>query len=157
MQLPPLREYQSEADYRTHYECVYCRGVIFTFDGIRIYFDKQRFGHAFYESSGKGVGRKENFSSVRAKRIDWIKATLESPKAIMYQGWDKHTGKYAPERRVSLTYENFVVIIELRIGADGNFKGKFVTCYQADKSIEKIRRSPKWSREECLAALKKGR
>lgn len=158
MSLPPLLEYESEAEYRDHYQRVYCRGVVSTFDGIRVYFDAQKFGHAFYESSARRGGPKVSFSLVRAKRMDWIMATLEHPDAVLYQGWDKDKRRYAPERRVSVVYEDFVVVIDLKNAAGGKLKAKFVTCYQADNSIDKIRCSPKWTLEECLAALnKKGR
>jgi hypothetical protein len=158
MTLPPLLEYESEAEYRDHYQRVYCRGVIFTFDGIRVYFGAQKFGHAFYESSAPGRCPKDSFSLVRANRMDWIKATLEHPDAVLYQGWDKDKRRYVPERRVSVVYEDFVVVIDLRKADGEKIKARFVTCYQADNSIEKIRCSPRWTLEECLAALnKKGR
>ena len=35
-------------------------------------------------------------------------------------------------------------------------KGKFITCYQADNSIDKICRSPLWDRELCLKILRAG-
>ena len=38
MALPPLVHYATVAEYRSHYERVYCRGNIHTFDGIRVYF-----------------------------------------------------------------------------------------------------------------------
>lgn len=154
MTLPPLLEYESEAEFRDHFQRIYCRGVISTFDGIRVYFDSQRFGHAFYESGARG-GPKVSFSMIRGQRMDWIKATLEHPDAILYQGWDKDNRKYVPERRVSVVYEDFVVVIELRAVAGGKLKGKFVTCYQADNSMEKIRSSPRWTLEECMEALNK--
>ena len=38
MALPPLVHYATVAEYRSHYDRVYCRGNILTFDGIRVYF-----------------------------------------------------------------------------------------------------------------------
>ncbi len=149
MSLPPLVYYSDESKYRDHYKRVYCRGCIVSFDGIRIYFQPQRFEHAFYE----GVG-KSRFSPVRAQRIDWIKATLEHPEANLYQGWNKRKKIYEPHRRVSVVYEDFVVVVELALTRCGALKGKFVTCYQADNSISKIRCSPPWSVEACLQALR---
>lgn len=48
MALPPLVNYATVAEYRTHYERVYCRGNIRTFDGIRVFFSANKFGHMFY-------------------------------------------------------------------------------------------------------------
>jgi uncharacterized membrane protein YhdT len=35
----------------------------------------------------------------------------------------------------------------------GSLKANFVTCYQADNSIGKIRSSPAWFRAACLRLL----
>lgn len=151
---PPLVAYSTEAEYRHHYERVYCHGKITTFDGIRVYFSPSSFEHAFFESSNRD-GRKDVFSTVRAQRIDWIKATLENPQAAVYKGWNKRTRRYDDTRRVSVVYENFVVIIALSLKRDGSLKGNFITCYQADNSINKIRQSPKWARQTCLLRLRR--
>lgn len=147
MPAPALVYYETEREYRDHYERVYCRGVITTFDGIRVYFHQQKFGHAFYESSSRD-GRKDQFSSQRACRIDWIKATLEHPDAFICFGWNKDKKAIDKSRRVSVVYEEFVVIIGLKRGRDGGLKGEFVTAYLADNSIGKIRSQPEWSLEE---------
>ncbi len=149
MPLPPLLHYETEAEYRDHYRRVYCRGVIETHDGIRVYFQPQRFEHAFYEGRGK-----YRFSPTRAQRLDWIGATLAHPEAVLYQGWDNKRRRYVPARRVSVAYEDFVVVVELSLGRNEVLKGKFITCYQADNSIDKIRRSPPWDRELCLRVLR---
>ncbi len=149
MPLPPLLYYKTEAEYRDHYRRVYCRGVIETHDRIRVFFQPQRFEHAFYEGRGK-----TRFSPVRAQRLDWIGATLAHPEAVLYQGWDNKGHRYVPERRVSVAYEDFVVVVALSLGRNEVLKGKFITCYQADNSIDKIRRSPLWDRELCLRVLK---
>ncbi len=152
MQSSPLVHYATEAEYRQHYEREYCRSVVTTFDGIRVYFSPSKFLHAFYESTNRD-GQKDSFSPVRAQRIDWIKATLESPQADIYKGYDKNKGLYDDTRRVAVVYEDFVVIISLSLKRDGTLKGNFVTCYQADNSIGKIRTSPYWSRETCRRKL----
>jgi hypothetical protein len=147
--------YSTPAEYKTHFERVYCRGVITTFDGIRVYFSSDKFGHCFYESSRRD-GVKDIFSSVRAERIDWIRATLESREASIFQGWNK--GSHSPVRRVAVVYEDFVVVIQMGLKQDGSLKATFVTCYQADNSIGKIRSSPAWTREDCIERLeRKGR
>ncbi len=157
MAFPRLLEYETEAEYRAHYERVYCRGTVTTFDGIVVYFRADKFDHAFYESSARD-GRKDQFSFERAERIDWIKATLETPEANLYQGWDKWKERYDLGRRVCEIYEDFVVIIEIRQTRSGKLKGDFVTCYTADNSIGKIKRSPEWTEGKCRAELnKKGR
>jgi len=154
MALPPLLVCTTEEEYRVHYEQTYCRGGIVTFDNIRVYFKKEKFLHAFYESS-KRDRVKDRFSSERASRMNWIADTLCSPDATLYMGWDKSKGRYDAANRVSVIYEDFVVIIRLSLINAENLKGDFVTCYQADNSIEKIRKSPKWNYESCVKILAK--
>lgn len=153
MSRPPLVIYSTETEYRRHYERVYCDGEVTTFDGIRVYFSPSSFDHAFFESSNRD-GRKDVFSTIRAQRIDWIKATLENPQAEVYEGWNKGSRSYDNTRRVSVVYENFVVIIALSLKRNGSLKGNFITCFQANNSINKIRQSPKWSRQSCLFRLR---
>ncbi len=152
MALPPLVHYATVAEYRSHYERVYCRGNIQTFYGIRVYFGVGKFGHMFYESTARD-GRKDVFSPVRAQRIDWIKATLEHPTAALFEGWDKASRQYDATRRVAVVYEDFVVVVAMGLKQDGSLKANFVTSYQADNSIAKIRSSPAWSRAVCLRLL----
>lgn len=155
MSLPPLVKYESVSEYKRHYQRQYQRNRIVTFDGIRIYFQPQRFNHAFYENSNKQKGAKDRFSFERAERIDWIKETLNNPSAKLFQGWNQYNKTYEPARRVSVVYDDFVVIVEFRLNLQSQLKGEFVTCYVADKSIDKIKSSPLWSRQQCLNCLKK--
>lgn len=152
MALPPLVNYATVAEYRAHYERAYCRANIQTFDGIRVFFGASKFGHMFYESTTRD-GRKDVFSPVRAQRIDWIKSTLEHPNADWFEGWDKGSQAYDSTRRVAVVYEDFVVVVAMGLKRDGSLKANFVTCYQADNSIGKIRTSPLWSREDCVRQL----
>jgi hypothetical protein len=154
MDLPPLLHYPSVAEYKRHYERCYQRTAIVTFDGIRVYFASQKFGHAFYENSQRIKGPKDEFSFVRAQRMDWIKATLENPDARIYQGWNNKDKTYEEDRRVSVVYEDFVVVIELSLNKQGELKGNFVTCYVADQSIDQISKSPEWSLDKCLEKLR---
>lgn len=156
MALPPLVHYETAAEYRAHFERVYCRGTILTFDGIRMYFSPSKFGHTFYESTARD-GRKDAFSPVRAQRIDWIKATLEHPGAALFEGWNKDVRAYDASRRVAVVFEDFVVVVEMGLKLDRTLKANFVTCYQADNSIGKIRDSPAWSLEACLRELEERR
>ncbi len=153
MPLPPLLHLPDEAAYRRHFVSNYCRPVVKTHDGIRVYFRQDQFGHAFYESSDRD-GAKDSFSWVRAQRMDWIAATLVDPATIRYQGWVAKSRSYDPGRRVDLLYEDFVVVLGLGLRRDGMLRANFITCFQADNSIAKIRRSPLWTREACLDALR---
>lgn len=152
MVLPPVVHYPTVGEYRSHYERVYCRGNIQTFDGIRVYFGPDKFGHMFYESTARD-GRKDAFSPMRAQRINWIKATLEHPAAALFEGWDKSARRYDATRRVAVMYEDFIVVVAMGLKPDGSLKANFVTCYRADNSIGKIGTSPAWSREVCLRLL----
>lgn len=151
---PELIELTSEGEYRGYYEKEYCQGPIVTFDGIPVYFAKFKFDHAFFESSDRR-GADDIFSSIRAKRIGWIKTILQSNTATIYQGWDQKKKRYNPCGRVAFEFEQFVVIIRLSLKKDGSLKGNFVTCYQANNSISKIQQSPVWDKEECIEMLKK--
>lgn len=145
MMKPALIHYATPAEYKQHYENHYCRERIFTFDSIRVFFRQAKFGHVFYESSARD-GKKDKFSKNRAERIGWIRATLEHPDAELYQGWNKDDKVYDNSRRVSVVYDDFVVVIWMK---KPNSNGKseaadFVTAYVADNSIDKIKNSPKW-------------
>ncbi len=151
MILPPLISYETVLEYKNHYEKFYCRGKIYTFDNIRVFFKKTNFEHAFYESSSHD-GKKDIFSRTRAERIDWIRMTIENPNAELYKGWNKGSKHYDNSRRVCILYENFVVVIAVN---SQNPKTKlrsagFITAYVADNSIDKIRNSPKWDSLEWI-------
>lgn len=144
MSFPPMVYYETESEYFRHYEKIYCVKPILTFDGIPVWFRKSSFNHAFFESSHRDK-IKDKFSETRAMRIDWIKPTLQNRNALLYCGWDHSKRKYDPSWRVSVVYDNYVVVIELSKKQDGTLKGNFRTAYVADNSIEKIKSSPKWT------------
>lgn len=152
---PPLLTLNSIKAYREYYERDYCRGEVYTADGIRVFFKPQKFGHAFYRNSEGKPGPKNAFCPIRASRMSWIKPTLEHPDTEFFMGWNKYKKSYDEVRRVSVLYEDFVIVIELSLNRKSELKGNFITCYQADNSIEKIRQSPKWNRKKCLEKLKK--
>lgn len=54
---------------------------------------------------------------------------------------------------MAVVYADFVVVVAMGLKLDGSLKANFVTCYQADNSIGKIRKSPVWSRVECVREL----
>jgi len=153
MPLPPLLQLSDEAAYRQHFVHTYCRGAFETHDGIRVFFRQNQFAHAFYESPNRD-GAKDAFSQGRAERMDWIAATLSDPTAVRYQGWVANKRRYDPARRVDLLYEDFVVVLALGLNGAGTLRANFVTCFQADNSVGKIRTSPLWTREDCLNALR---
>ena len=146
MDFPPLVHYKTTEEYKRHFESTYCRNKIFTFDQIRVFFRKQKFGHVFYESENHD-GKKDIFSLERAQRINWIKFTLEHPEALLFQGWNNKLRNYTPNRRVSVVYEPFVVVIEIMPKKIPAITAEFITAYVADNSIERIKNSPKWSIE----------
>lgn len=153
----PLLILKDIAEYHEHYKNNYCRDVITTFDGIRVYFSDQTFGHAFYRNSNNKNGPKDAFCRIRAERMDWIKITLASEDAVLFQGWNKHTKQHDQHRRVSVLLDDFIVVIEISMNKKGVLKGKFITCYVADVSIEKVRQSPLWDRESCIENLKENK
>jgi len=144
---PPLVKYRTEAEYRLHFEQVYCRGSIKTFDGILVRFRKSIFDHCFFESSRRDKN-KDTFSIKRAERIDWIKRALRDPDSERYMGWDKKRKRYNRSRRVTIVMGNYVVVIKLT----GTGKADFVTAFLADthrsmgrpSTIDLIRRGTKW-------------
>lgn len=146
MSFPPLVHYKTTNEYRKHYERIYCRGPILTFDKIPVWFIKSWFKHNFSKSS-KRDGCKDIFSVTRLERINWIKSTLQNPNADLYCGWDKFKRRHDPTRRVAVIYDDYIVIIWLKWKQNGTLEGQFVTAYVADNSIEKIRCSPRWKIE----------
>ncbi len=141
MTYPPFVFYQTVDEYKAHYEKVYCKGPITTFDGIMVRFRKDRFEHCFSESTKRNKV-KDCFSKPRAKRIDWIKATLKDPNAELHVGWDGKKKRYDCTHRVALVVNDYVVVIRL----SGKSKAQFVTAYVADSAstLAKIKGSPKW-------------
>lgn len=67
---PPFVIKNNVNEYREYFEKNYCNKVIMTFDNIRVYFRKEHFNHAFFESS-KFNKIKDKFSFERAKK-EWI-------------------------------------------------------------------------------------
>jgi len=151
---PELLILSCETEYQTYYEENYCKCPIVTYDGIPIYFPKNKFDHAFYESSDRR-GSNDIFSYVRAQRMNWIKEILQSETATLYQGWNKKTKTYDPCGRVAFEYEQFVIVVRLSLKSDGSLKGNFITCYQANNSLEKIKQSPLWDKDKCIEKLMK--
>ena len=141
MPYPPLVTYATEAEYRAHYERLYCQGPVVTHDGISVRFRKEKFGHCFFESTHRNQ-TKDAFSRQRAERMDWIQAALQDAHADLLQGWDKARHRYDPTYRVALVQGNYAVVIQIANAKAANF----VTAYVVDTpaSLAKIKGSPKW-------------
>ncbi len=142
MACPSLVYYQTENEYRLHFEKIYCRAPVITFDGIAVSFKKQDFNHAFFETV---VKKDDTFSSKRAERIDWIKAALKDPTSERYVGWNNKKKKHDYGRRVVLVMTNYVVVISI-FKKD---KARFVSAFVADngRSLYMIRQNPKWTKK----------
>ena len=139
---PPLVRYATEAEYRDHYEREYCRAVIRTFDGLRVFFPKRQFDHAFFESANRRARDKSAFSWARAERIDWAKAALQDAAAQQFAGWHRGRKRHDLRRRVTVAYGNYVVVLKVD-RARG--RATFITAYQAEAStIRKICSGPRW-------------
>jgi hypothetical protein len=143
---PPLVQYATEQEYRAHFEQVYCCGVLQCFDGIAVRFNKSDFDHCFFESSRRD-GVKDQFSPLRAERIDWIKAALQDGQADLFVGWDSKKRRYDHGRRVTLVMGNYVVVIRLM----GSLKARFVTAFVADsdRTLKRIKESPRWTQHSA--------
>jgi len=140
--LPEVVLYSSEAEYRKHYETIYCSAVIHTLDRLRVYFPKQQFDDAFFESASRRKKDKSIFSMERAKRIDWIKAGLQENAAELYVGWDRDRKCYSRRRRVCTVYGNYVIVLHM---ARNRPTATFITAYVADTpTLAKIRSGPRW-------------
>jgi hypothetical protein len=139
---PALVHYATEAEYRRHYEDHCCRAVIYTFDGLRVYFPKQQFDDAFYESANRSARDKSVFSRKRAERMDWLVAAVQDKTAEIFAGWDREKKRIDPKRRVTLIYGNYVVVLQINLKKSS---ATFVTAYVADAgTLAKIRLQPRW-------------
>ncbi len=139
---PPLLKLADEATYRARFEAIYCAGVVTTFDGIRVRFQKRDFDHCFFESSQRNR-IKDTFSPLRAERLEWIAVALQDASADRFQGWDRNTKTYDKTRRVTVVCGNYVVVVALT----GANSARFITAYVADtpSTLAKLKTSPAWT------------
>lgn len=151
---PALLFLPTEVDYRIHFNNCIINSNVTTRHDIRVNFDPESFDHAFYESTNRNKV-KDVFSKTRANRMSWIIPTLNDSSANWFKGWFRR--KYDVTRAVATAYDNFVVILEFRINRSSILVAKFITCYEANNSIRKIRSSPAWDLEECWRVLGSGR
>jgi len=141
-------ENQDISFYKNIFETFYCKAPIVTFDNILVFFRKDNFDHAFYESANRRQKDKSLFSHKRANRIYWIKWVLKNPEAQLYKGYNHATKSYDDSRRIAICVDNYAVVIELNPKKN---KAKFITAYVAygingkgQKAIDLIRSSEKW-------------
>jgi len=144
MSYPPLLRLQSENEYRLYFENNYCQKEIYTFDGIRVFFPKEAFNHAFFDSGNRRKKDKSVFSRNRAERLSWISVVLWDDSAELYFGWDNKRKCVDYNRRVTIVKRDYVVIIKLR----NKKKAFFITAFIAtQQTLNKIRLNPKWEKE----------
>lgn len=147
LDLPPLLKLKDEPAYRAHFEAVYCRGTIPTFDGIEVRFRKDDFDHCCYKTE-RGGRRKTVFCPIRAERIDWIRFALQDPDADLRVGWDNLRKRNLADRRVAIVSGNYVVIIDiLKCGRRARLVTTFVADSGPGNTLSNIKRSPKWRKK----------
>ena len=148
-------ELPDEAAYRAHYNLAFTRAALplnTSVGSAPVYFDRSRFDHAFFESTQRD-GAKDSFSLKRARRMDDIAAVLASPTADRRAGWDSQRRCHDHTHCVSLAMDDFVVVVRLGLTRTGFLRGRFVTCFVADNSIDKIRTAPAWNESRCVQLL----
>ena len=146
MEYPPLVKYDSAAKYRDHFEKVYCRNPLLTFDGIQVRFRKRDFNHCFFESV---ESKDDTFSRERAERLDWIKAAIEDSSSKLRLGWDKKKKRYDRKRRVAIVMGNYIVVISITSGLEADFCTAFLADTKPRKgqnfsTLELILMGPEW-------------
>ena len=153
MPMPPLLTLADEAAYRAHYVQALSNSTHHTRDGIRVFFRRERFDHAFFEHTRRN-GPNDRFSQDRATRMSWIAPTLSEPNATWYQGWDNKRRRNDVSSSVVVAYESFVVILRFGVNRQGVVTATFITCYLADaQAYPKIQRSPLWDLNACRTNL----
>lgn len=134
----------TEEELRDIWRKTYCdpNHPIYTFDNIQVKFYEDMFDHAFFESASRRRGDKSILSLNRCQKIYWIKDTLESPDAILKQGWNKKTKSYTKTRRVAIVKDNYIVVIRFVTEK----VAKFLTAYEMndDQNLQKVLNGPDW-------------
>lgn len=142
MTLPPLLNLPTIEDYRHHYEEVYCRSGIMTFDGIKVRFFPESFTHAFFRDSSRRAKDKAVFDRRRAERMDWIRAILLDPHAELY----KRVMPDGKIRRIALAPAvHYAVIIQMNPNRPD--EARFITAYVVDSgsALQNMRANPRWT------------
>ena len=145
----PFVRYQSEDEYKEHFQRVYCNpsSPTVTFDSITIEFRPGQFRHAFYTGRSD---QKDAFSFERAFRIDWIGEVLRDANADLYVSWRREERRYDPARRTALVEDirgHYTVVIQMK----DDSSAIFITAYVSEAwNVAKIRSGRRWP-------IKKGR
>jgi len=144
MVLSNTLELGNEQAYLDYFYKYFIRQEIFTFDGIRIYFRKSHFYHAFFETN---VAHKDCFSLDRARHMPDILTILQSPVSICRCGWNNREQRHDYHRRVSYLLGTFLVVVLLsRNKQTGVVTGEFITCFEADEiTFSRIQKDPIWN------------
>ena len=141
---PGLVKLPSEDEYEKYFIENYCRKAIKTFDGVRVYFPRHSFKHAFYKSSSRRVQDKKIFDTERAERLDWIAVALNDCKAGLYFGWDNFKKKSDYKRRVAIVQKDYVIIVQFKKDCSS---ATFITAFIADsKTLLQISLGEKWKK-----------
>ena len=136
-----LLRLSSEDEYWQHYTDNFCKRKVQDAEGYSIKFNQQQFKHAFFTGSKK---KKSEFSKQRAERMDWIQEILLDENVETFVGWNQTKKCYNFQRRVSITKQNYIVVIEVISPK----KAKFITAFQASSTTAyNIRKSPKWHKK----------
>lgn len=133
---------ESVEQYRDYYNNTICKGPAPTIHGIKVFFSRDTFDHAFFESPLRDGVKETQLSYERAMRMGWIRSALVDPSSDWRAGWDRRKQCVDPATGVCITDEEFVVVIALN-NRDPS-RAHFRTCYRADNSIGKIRSKPCW-------------
>lgn len=133
----------SESDYLSYFIENFCNRLLYTKDGIRVFFRKNHFYHAFFETVNVN---KDTFSLDRARRMPDILPTLQSPFSDYRCGWDSKKKKHIATKRVAILKDSFVVVILLKQNKrTGHLQGEFITCYTATNwTHQRILTNPIW-------------
>ena len=141
MSYPPLRKFNTEAEYRRYFEQKYCCSPLLTHDGIPVRFTKRDFDHAFYTSSSPKQPDKSIFYFERAETIDLIEAVLQDSSASLHCGWDNKKKRANPMRRVAIGKRNYIAVIQIMKSG----RARFITAFQANnRTALQILGNPKW-------------
>ena len=132
----------TDADYKAHWVTVVCSGPVTTTHGVQVFFQRNRFEHAFYESPMRDGVKGTVCSLDRVRRMSWIRPALADPASEWRTGWNKALGQADPTRAVCITDEDFVIVIGLQRNQAA--RANFMSCYRADQSIGRIRGMPYW-------------
>jgi hypothetical protein len=144
MVLSNTLELENEEAYLDYFYTNFIKQKIHTFDGIRIYFRKGHFYHAFFETT---ISHKDCFSLERARHMPEILTILQSPCAICHCGWNSKEKRHDYNRRVSFLLGTFLVVVILsRNKQTGVLTGEFITCFEADAiTFSRIQQDPLWN------------